>query len=151
DTYLFHEYLEEVNQPLYFHQFAERAAAAGLQYVGEATNVPLPQNLDPDVLRTLGEVAPDLLHAEQYLDFLRNRFFRRTLLCHDHVVLQRPISLAAFMTMRLSTQVVPWEKAASDEARLDTTFTSPDGPGLTTNHPLLVAALRLLHDCYPRS
>ena len=36
DHYLFHEHLEEDNQPLYFHQFAERAAAADLQYLGEA-------------------------------------------------------------------------------------------------------------------
>jgi methyltransferase-like protein/2-polyprenyl-3-methyl-5-hydroxy-6-metoxy-1,4-benzoquinol methylase len=145
DTYLFHEYLEEVNQPLYFHQFAERAQAVGLQYVGEATNVPLPQNLDPDVLQTLEDVATDLVHAEQYLDFLRNRFFRRTLLCHDDVKLQRPLSPAAIMSTRVSTLVRP------ERTDTGTSFSSPDGPSLTTNHPLLVAALTLLHESHPCS
>ena len=33
---LYHEHLEEVNDPLYFHQFMELAASKGLQYLGEA-------------------------------------------------------------------------------------------------------------------
>ena len=36
DHYLFHEHLEEVNDPLYFHQFVAMAKAHGLRYLGEA-------------------------------------------------------------------------------------------------------------------
>ena len=36
DTYLLHEHLEEYNEPLYFHQFIDRAAEKDLQYLGEA-------------------------------------------------------------------------------------------------------------------
>ena len=36
---------------------------------------------------TLRHISPDLLHMEQYMDFLRNRMFRQTLLCHDSVAL----------------------------------------------------------------
>ena len=36
DFYLYHEYLGESNQPVYFHQFVERAAAHKLQYLAEA-------------------------------------------------------------------------------------------------------------------
>jgi SAM-dependent methyltransferase len=31
DTYLFHDHLEEVNEPVYFHQFAEAAQRHGMQ------------------------------------------------------------------------------------------------------------------------
>src|SRR6516164_5520024 len=36
DSCLFHEHLEECNDPIYFYQFIERAAAKGLKYLGEA-------------------------------------------------------------------------------------------------------------------
>src|SRR5262249_13566455 len=36
DTYLLHEHLEDYNEPLYFHQFVDRAAEKNLQYLGEA-------------------------------------------------------------------------------------------------------------------
>ena len=36
DWYLYHEHLEEINEPIYFHQFVERAAAKGLQFLGES-------------------------------------------------------------------------------------------------------------------
>ena len=36
DYYILHDHLEEVNEPVYFHQFAERAARHGLGYLGEA-------------------------------------------------------------------------------------------------------------------
>ena len=36
DYYLLHEHLEVVNEPIYFHEFAERAANHKLQYIAEA-------------------------------------------------------------------------------------------------------------------
>src|SRR5207237_10522717 len=35
DSYLFHDYLEAVNEPLYFPQFADRAAGHGLRYLAQ--------------------------------------------------------------------------------------------------------------------
>jgi len=36
DSYLFHDHMEEVNAPVYFYQFVDRADRHGLQYLGEA-------------------------------------------------------------------------------------------------------------------
>lgn len=93
DSYLFHEHLEEYNDPLYFHQFIKQADAHGLRYLGEASLADmLPHGEFPEhTQETLHKIAPDIIHMEQYLDFLRNRMFRRTLLCHAHVDLQRNI------------------------------------------------------------
>ena len=36
DTYLYHEHLEETNNPFYFHQFMDAARAKGLEFLAEA-------------------------------------------------------------------------------------------------------------------
>src|SRR6185503_15199522 len=83
DHHLFHEQLETFNQPLYFADFARRAAAHGLQYVSEAKPSP-----ETDATRRTREVLgadADPIETEQYLDFILGRTFRRSLLCHAGV------------------------------------------------------------------
>jgi SAM-dependent methyltransferase len=81
DHYLFHEHLEEVNDPLYFHQFVEMATAHGLRYLGEArVGTMVTGNFGPDVQKTLQTLPADQVQTDQYMDFLRNRMFRETLL-----------------------------------------------------------------------
>ena len=86
DAYVFHEELSAVNEPVYFYQFAERIAGHGLKYLGEAKfQAMLAGNLPDDVAQSLREMAKDTIALEQYMDFLRNRSFRRSLLCHAEV------------------------------------------------------------------
>ncbi|QJW97415.1 methyltransferase regulatory domain-containing protein [Frigoriglobus tundricola] len=81
DHYIYHEQLEDVNEPVYFHQFVERATARGLSYLGEArVSTMVSGNFGADVQKTLALLAPDQIQTEQYLDFVRNRTFRETLL-----------------------------------------------------------------------
>ncbi len=98
DGYLYHEYLEEHNRPMYFRDFVSRAAAFGLQYLGEAI-YPHMRPLDlPAKARDVVEQMP-LEDGEQLMDFARNRMFRRTLLCRRDVALDRdtgPESLSKF-------------------------------------------------------
>jgi SAM-dependent methyltransferase len=76
DSYLFHEHLEEVNEPTYFHEFIERATARGLQYLAEAElGAMLLDGFPPEVENTLRTMSPDIIHLEQYFDFMRNRTF----------------------------------------------------------------------------
>jgi Predicted methyltransferase regulatory domain/PKMT, C-terminal winged helix domain len=108
DTYVLHEHLEEFNEPLYFHQFAERAAAKGLQYLGEArVGTMMAQQFGEDAERTLRRISPDLLHMEQYMDFLRNRMFRQTLLCHDDVALDFFLRPAAVKSFHIASPIRP--------------------------------------------
>lgn len=81
DAYLFHEHLEAQNEPLYFHEFAERAEAAGLRYLGESSPGETEATLEPE-LGDEGRGSPPMIQAEQYRDFVRNRLFRTTLLVH---------------------------------------------------------------------
>src|SRR5574341_1085579 len=60
DYYLHHEHLEENNQPLYFHEFAQKLAVNGLQYLGEADfSTMISTNFAPEVAATLNEIGAD--------------------------------------------------------------------------------------------
>ena len=58
------------------------------EWNGSAPQGKNPEELRDEVWNALAGL-PDLLYLEQYLDFLRNRTFRRTLLCHEHQALNR--------------------------------------------------------------
>lgn len=90
DEYVFHEYLEEVNEPVYFHKFIERVTACGLQYIADSRLETVAwEALTPEVCAFLKKYESDYVRYEQYLDFLTNRAFRRSLLCHREVPLVR--------------------------------------------------------------
>lgn len=81
DSLLCHDDLGEPNDPVYFHEFVADAERSGLAFLAEA-------DLGSFVG---GEVAPrvrdalaamDRMAREQYLDFMRLRRYRESLLCH---------------------------------------------------------------------
>src|SRR5205823_1951011 len=58
DSYLLHEHLEDVNEPVYFHDFDEQAAAKDLEFLGEADlGVMLSEGLGADVEGILAKLA----------------------------------------------------------------------------------------------
>lgn len=92
DEYIFHEYLSPYNEPLYLEQFVERAAGHGLQLLTDAEfPATCIDRWPPEVAARLRELGQDLVGTEQYLDFLRDRRFRRTLLCHAERDLERAL------------------------------------------------------------
>jgi methyltransferase-like protein/2-polyprenyl-3-methyl-5-hydroxy-6-metoxy-1,4-benzoquinol methylase len=84
DSYIYHEHLEEYNEPVYFHEFVKRVDAAGLRYLADAAiSSMVAQMFDESTAELLKDVP--LLRREQYMDFLRSRMFRCSLLCHQYV------------------------------------------------------------------
>ena len=49
-------------------------------------------NFPPQVAATLERIAPDQISREQYMDFLRNRTFRQTLLVHQEQTINRTLN-----------------------------------------------------------
>ena len=79
ESILFHELLEEVNEPVYFHQFAAHAAGHGLQFLAESDVSEMQtDSFPPQVSERLQTLAEDIVEREQYLDFLKNKTFRQT-------------------------------------------------------------------------
>jgi hypothetical protein len=144
DDYVFHEYLEEVNHPMCFHEFVEHATAHGLQYLWEAYVGELGSDLRPEVIQAVRGLTPDLIDQQQYIDYLTDRPFRSSLLCRAEIGLDRtipPERMTAFQFVGV---------AAADSARPDVgsttseVFRTREGAGIATNHPVFKAALACL-------
>ncbi|MDY3558854.1 class I SAM-dependent methyltransferase [Gemmata sp. JC673] len=151
DHYLFHEHLEEVNEPLYFHQFVDRAGAHGLRYLGEArVATMLSGPLGPDIEKALKLLATDQVQTEQYLDFLRNRTFRETLVVHARNVPSWQLRPEPVGRLHIASGAAPVGTEAPD-VRSDAVvqYRGPSGVALSTARPLLKAAMAVLADAWP--
>lgn len=151
DSYLYHEHLEPTNAPLYFHQFAERAAAHGLQYLAEADFAAmLTGRFPPEVAATLEGISADIIHLEQYMDFVRNRQFRQTLLCRQGLKVRRSLSPAVMQGMYLASAARrEGEGALELDDRVEVTWRAPGGALATASHAASKAALELLAQRWP--
>ncbi len=152
DSYLFHEHLEEFNEPLYFYRFIERAAEASLRYLCEPGFESMTASgLPPGAAATLQEIAPDIIHHEQYLDFVRNRMFRRTLLVGESVVLDRAIGPERVRGMRAACSMKPPPGGMDLESEEPAEFTHAQRGSAAILKPLQKAALLELWESWPAS
>ena len=117
-SYLLHDHLEEHNEPYYFHQFMHKARAHSLQYLGETSLSSMyVGNLAEDAAKTLWQIANDIVRVEQYMDFIKNRRFRCTLLVHDNVKLNRNLAPPMLESFYITTGL----KSDTDLERHDST------------------------------
>jgi SAM-dependent methyltransferase len=151
DTYLFHEHLESENHPLYFREFIEGATAAGLQYLGPARYSALDQNLKPEVKHIIDQLGKDRISREQYLDFVQNRTFRHSLLCHAELTVPEGPRADAVRSLHVVAQAKPQSPSPDLSPGAAEEFVSPFGDRLSTNRPLVKAALTHLFEIWPLS
>lgn len=105
DYYVFHDLLEEHNEPVYFHEFCKAADEQGLQYLAESEYQTMSLDYFSEPIRArLRAFARDVVELEQYMDFLRNRLFRQTLLCRKDVTLDRPAQARQLQRLCVATQ-----------------------------------------------
>ena len=152
DAYVFHEHLEPVNEAFYFHQFAEAAREHGLVYLAEAnfrdmmvTNLPAP------VIETLTRIAPDIVRLEQYMDFVRNRMFRQTLLVHDDVVVNRRLDWQPLREMYFVGVAEPMDGVPRLDSDAEHSFRTAQGAIFAVGNPLIKAAMLLLWERRPQA
>ena len=149
DFYLAHEHLEEENEAFYFHEFIAAARRHGLKYLAEAiyhTNI---DALPPEVRQALEGMSEDLVAMEQYVDFLKGRMFRRTLLIHQEVALNRSPKPEILDKLHLSALVRPVPDEVPIGPGEAVEFKSDDGASVETNRPVLKAALMELYARWP--
>jgi SAM-dependent methyltransferase len=144
DGYIRHDFLEEVNEPTYFADFIMKANAHGLKFLANG-ELSTPKKLPEEVMENiLGEVE-DEIEVEQYLDFLRNRSYRETLLCHQEKIVSRTIYPRRLSKLLVASHVQP-DQGDFDITSTDTLeFAEPEGLRLSTSHPLTKAALTYLN------
>lgn len=146
-SYVYHEYLEETNEPLTFSDFMARAAQAGLGYLGDAEL----WTLFPSTLGDAGaafEQITDRLQQEQRMDFARLRKFRRSLLVRKDMPVRHKPDLDVLSELAYYADLST-EEEVDLSAPVAQTFTSAGGHRYTLTHPLIKAAAMLLALRYP--
>lgn len=152
---LFHDDMAAINQPFLFSEFAAQARRHGLAYLAEADYFEMNDKVleSAEARERLSTLAgDDPLLKEQYLDFLKGRRFRQTLLCHERIPVQRDPSMPAALEMDVVAQLraeIPEGTAPDLAAGVAIRFSNADGAALVIDHPVAKAALTLVGEAFP--
>jgi len=150
DYYLLHDHLEDVNHPVYVHEFFAQCVAHGLEYLAEAeVQTMLPNGLPQATVDTLRRIAPDIVRMEQYLDFLRNRAFRQTLLVRQGRTINRNLSPASLASLAVVSAAQP-EGVVDPKVQGNAQFALANGVKIGAVNPITKAALLELAECFPQ-
>ncbi|MGB3714359.1 MAG: class I SAM-dependent methyltransferase [Candidatus Promineifilaceae bacterium] len=152
DSLLVHDELAEINDPVYFNEFVEHASSFGMQYLVESELAEvMPGKLPPKVLKQLGKMARDTIEMEQYLDILKNRGFRRTLLCHQEIKVNRTLKPDIVFDLNLVSSAQTVEIKSGDLPENVCHFKGENEAIFSTDHPLTIAAFNQLNKIYPQA
>ncbi|MBS7808538.1 class I SAM-dependent methyltransferase [Variovorax sp. PCZ-1] len=156
DYYLYHEYLEIENNPMYFRDFISLAGARKLAYLGEAGLSDMaPQRLGKEVHDTLGMLSGgNILATEQYMDFFTNRTFRQTLLVHEAQTakINRGLSPQSMRAFAVSTTLFPDPEFKPMAGQLPLAqYKDNFGRSLGVNSALSLALIKVLVEAKPGS
>ncbi|HVF90419.1 MAG TPA: class I SAM-dependent methyltransferase [Blastocatellia bacterium] len=151
DEMLYHDDLAEMNSPVYFHEFIERAGGNGLQYLSEADFFEVEDgDLSPRLAELLGSLdSSDVVTREQYMDFIKCRKFRQTLLVHDRLTIDRSLKADRANALYVASAVRPVSQAPGIVSQAVEQFRSERGASITTDHPLVKSALMELGRAWP--
>lgn len=151
DSVMLHDELEAINSPCYFYEFVERAETHGLQYLAEA-HFPyvMPGNLPKSVTQRIGQMATSLVEIEQYMDFVRNRTFRQTLLCHPEQKIDRRLKPERLRGLYASSPARVGELDEKERQPNLEKFIAADGLSFVTTDAITKAAFHYLIGLWPR-
>jgi SAM-dependent methyltransferase/methyltransferase-like protein len=148
DTYVFHEHLETDNRPVHFREFVARASGHGLRFLTEAVD-------DEHVARRaevaafLDQHATDPIERGQYVDFLQNRTFRRSMLCHAAAPVDAEVAGDVLASLWLGSAMRPERADADCHGEAIETFVGPGNLKLSIAHPWLKLAFASLGRRWP--
>ncbi|MEW6125509.1 MAG: class I SAM-dependent methyltransferase [Acidobacteriota bacterium] len=151
DGAFYHDDLSEMNQPFYFYQFVADAARFGLQYLCEASIQDMQtQIFPPSIVATLAVLGKQSLIAkEQYLDFLKGKQFRQTLLCRQNVPINREPKPELLQTFFVTSSARPVSTHPNLKNQTVEEFLGNKGATMKTGHPLAKAAIFALSRSHP--
>ena len=151
DAYLYHDYMERNNQPFWFHEFWDSLVANQLAYVTDThIGSGLPPDTRDELKRTLEALASDRVRYEQYVDFLRNRMFRQSVIVRGERVPTQEPRLDQLETLAVSGELVLAQGAESDIGTIATmVFLNSRQQEIRTTDPMVKAVLWELGDVFP--
>lgn len=147
-SYLFHEYLSEINQPFSFEAFVESASRHGLRYLGEAGPRRARVVLENDWGLSAESRHARWLEAEARLDEALQTRFRRALLVRDDVPVPAPQQPERLASLSFSAELASDDELDFSEAT-EQHFQTRTGERYPVSHPLLKAFLVALAGAWP--
>jgi methyltransferase-like protein len=146
-TYLVHEYLLDENSPCYFGEFLQDIEAFELRYVDDALPASTSlESLPQSAQQWIREMGTDVIDQQQYIDFVGNVSFRRSLLCrHQHTV-RYDGDLDRFRSL-YATATCTYEKACDGVMRVRTDL----GREFSSENPQVQSILETLVNRRPCS
>lgn len=153
DGYIFHEYLENNNHPVHFYEFVEHVDTAGLKYLAEA-NIRSMQDgfLSQEAQETLHRISnKNVIQREQYMDFIRNRSFRQSLLVHRDAIVNRAFDWKALRSLLISGFYICDNPEFDPNTPEAIEFSTAEGFKFSVSEPLVKAALQILTRQWPQS
>ncbi len=154
DQYLYHDHLEEHNEPMFFQDFISLAQQHGLQFLGESSLASMwIGNLPAKASETLEQLTNDIVLRGQYSDYVRNRTFRQTLLCRNALAIDRQLDVNRLADVRFMgcVQADLQNKSADFTDNTETVFHSRAGHRLASSDPTYKTLLSVMSDAYPSS
>ncbi len=145
---IFHDDLAEFYQPVYFYEFVETLQKHGLQFLSESDIGAMSTNIFSPEVRETVESMNDIVEREQYMDFVRGRYFRQTLICHQEVELNRQISPPILRDFYISSPLRPLDENPNLTERKVEKFVGRKNAGVEIDHPLTKAALVYLNQIF---
>lgn len=150
DSYLRHEFLEKENRAFHFHEFISLAQGYDLQYLGEPElSAIIPANFSMEVQKTLHKIGRNVVAMEQYMDFLRNRTFRMSLLVRSSHELNRGIQPSQLRNFWFSTAARLVKNEVDLAAGVKEEF-SVNGRSIYSDNTLVKATLVALSRAAPQ-
>lgn len=148
---LFHDDLDLGAEPFLLHRVVADAEAHGLQYLCDASLWRRSLDRLPDAMQVmLGNFAARAYMArDQYHDFIDGHGFRRTLLCHGNVKLDRDVAPARIKDFYFASSAQPTAGEIDPGLTDAVEFKNETGETLATDHPLTKAALLHLAQHWP--
>ena len=151
----YHDDLAELNLPYSISEFAARAHAHGLTFLAEAEyHDSSGASLSEDTAASLTAIAgDDVVRREQYLDYLKGRRFRQTLLCRQQATIARPPHAHAILPLQVIGQL--HEDTAFANSDLGKAhpglrrFCSSSGAALTTPNAEVADVLNAVGHAFP--
>ncbi len=150
DYSIAHDFLQPHNKAFYFSAFMEQTTKVGLQYVvdAEISKMYIP-NYSKIISEKLGGIE-EVVRMEQYLDFITNRAFRQTILCHNHQIVQRKIPMDKLVDYFFKMNLVsPTEEdVLAEELNQEAIFYLNNDPKdtISTKNPILKAIFKVFSE-----
>lgn len=149
---IYHDELADFYKPVYFHEFVAHAHQHDLQFVTEVEHFTTKElSYSKEILETLSEISDNVIALEQYLDFIKGRRFRQTLLCKKELDLHRHPDPMVLRQVRIASPMKNLSETPNLSGNKHEVFVTEDKGKIEIDNPLTKAVLFYLGQIWTRS